>query len=199
MKSLFCTSLAVLAGVASAQTYGNTTPFETQAGNPQDFILGVQVSISSTMTLDSFGMIYGIGTSTQLTANGKFALYTSNGGIPQDLVAETGSISLSGSQTFDNIAFTSHPTVGAGTYWMMSLYDSGANPRYSVLDSGSKVAYWFRPFADGFNATAPSVTTENGQNFNFWVNGHAPVPEPAAFAALGFGVLAFVIRRRGVK
>ena len=200
MKILICTSLGILGAIANAQTYGNTSSFETQSGHSQDFILGVQVSVTSTITLDSFGLMYGQTGSTPTTANGKFALYSSSAasGLPMNLIASTGAMSLSGIGTINNIAFTSSPTIAPGTYWMMALYQTFATPRMGVAgaNSTSLVSYWSQSYATGFDATAPAITTYNGQNFNYWINGHAPVPEPASFAALGLGVLAFAVRRR---
>ena len=201
MKTLFSFSAAVLGAVASAQTYGNTSSFETQSGHAPDYVLGVRVTVSSTMVLDSFGMMYGQTGLTPVTANGKFALYDANGsgGSALNLVASTGAVSLSGIATFNNIAFTTNPTITAGTYWMMALYESNATPRMGLAGQGtSLINYWSQTYASGFNATSPGVLSYSGQNFNYWINGHAPVPEPASFAVIGLGLVAFAVRRRRV-
>src|SRR5579864_2753667 len=55
----------ISAGVAAAsfaagQTYGNTSPFETYSNHSPDFVLGVQVTVPQSITLASFGLIYGL-------------------------------------------------------------------------------------------------------------------------------------------
>lgn len=183
---------AFCAASAFAQTYGNTVPFEGISGHSSDFVLGVQVNIATDMTLQSFGMMYGNGGDPD-DANAIFGLYSSdpgNFGLPMSLVAVTNTINLTTEQTYDNIAFTSTPTVTAGTYWMMALYESNANPRMGTLDSGSLVAYWSNPFGDGMPGTASGINTYTGQNFNYWVNGTASVPEPASLLVLAVGALA---------
>jgi len=191
---------AALCGAVAAgwsQTYGNTTPFETQSSHSPNFVLGVQVSIPVPFTVLSFGMMYGHPGSSPSTSNAKFSLYDSNGtgGTPGALVAQTGVINLSLQQTYDNIAFTSTPFIAAGTYWMMGFYQSMASPRMGLTDPNSLVAYWSQNFTDPLPGTAPTSSTYTGQNFNYWVNGTA-VPEPATFAVFGLGVLAVAMMRR---
>jgi hypothetical protein len=185
-----------VAAAASAVTYGNTSPFETESSHSPNFVLGVQVMIPQAITLQSFGMIYG-NNDTPSISNAYFGLYSSSAasGLPQNLVAVTNSINLNTAQTYDNIAFTSTPTVSAGTYWMMALYQSQANPRMSLLNSTSLVAYWSNSYSSGMPTTAPSVTTYQGQNFNYWVNG-ASVPEQASIVVVGLGALAIMARKR---
>lgn len=184
------------AGLASAITFGNTNPFETVSSHSPNFVLGVQVTVSQSITLQSFGMIYGM-TGTPATTNAIFGLYSSNvgNGLPDSLVAVTNTINLNTAQTYDNIAFTSTPTIGAGTYWMMAMYESQANPRMSLQNGNSLVAYWSESFGSGMPGAAHDINTYSGQNFNYWVNG-AAVPEPASMAVLGLGVLAALKRRR---
>jgi hypothetical protein len=181
---------------ASAITYGNTSPFEIVSAHSPDYVLGVQVIIPQAITLQSFGMIYGQSGQPSIS-NAIFGLYSSDpsSGLPMSLQAVTNPINLSAAQTYDNIAFTSTPNISAGTYWMMALYESFANPRMSTLDGGSQVAYWSNTYANGMPTSAPGISTYNGQNFNYWVNG-APVPEPATLAVLGLGALAVISRRR---
>jgi len=164
-----------ITGTAHAQlTFGNTTPFEGQANHSPDFVLGVEVDIPVFMEVTSFGMIYGHEDSgTPTVSNAVFALYSSGkDGLPSTLVAVTNPISLSTQQTHASIPFTSSAMVFPGTYWMMGLYQSQANPRYGTKDSESFVAYWDNPFEDGAPETAPEdIKTYKGQNFNYWING----------------------------
>ena len=188
------------ASIAASQTYGNTTPFETVSGHAPDYVLGVQVTIPQTITLQSFGMIYGMPGSNLNVSNAIFGLYSSDAVslLPSALLAVTNPTNLSAAQTYDNIAFTSTPTVGAGTYWMMALYESPASPRMSQLNAGSLVAYWANSYSSGMPTNAPAITTYTGQDFNYWVNGGA-APEPASLAALSLGALVLIRRRRAAK
>lgn len=181
---------------AAADTYGNTNPFETQSSHSPNYVLGVQVVIPVSLNLQSFGMIYGL-TGSPLISNAIFGLYSSdpNTGDPLNLMAVTNPINLNAAQTYDHIGFTTTPNIVAGTYWMMACYESQANPRISLLDNNSVVAYWSNQYSNGMPGTAPGVTRYKGQNFNYWVNGN-PVPEPTTLAAFGLGAIALVSRRR---
>jgi len=184
-----------VAAVAGAQTYGNTSPFETVSNHSPNYVLGVQVTIPVTLTLQSFGLIYGITGETPTVSNAIFGLYASSpsDGLPTTRVAVTNPINVNTAQTYNNIPFTSNPTIGAGTYWMMALYESQANPRMGLTDPNVLVAYWDNPYANGMPASSPGNVTYTGQNFNYWVNG---VPEPATMSILGLGALAMAFRRR---
>lgn len=192
-----CAIVLATSGVANADTYGNTSPFETQSNHSPNFVLGVQVFIPvNNFELDSFGMMYGHEDfGAPAIANAIFGLYSSGAsGLPENLVAVTNEINLNTQTTYDNIAFTSTPIVSAGTYWMMALYESGANPRMSLVDGSSLVAYWSNSYGAGMPGTAPAITTYTGQNFNYWVNG-AVIPAPGILTTLGlFGL--FGLRRR---
>lgn len=193
------TLLALGATAASAQTYGNTNPFETQSGHSPNFVLGVQVVIPvNDFKVTSFGLMYGheqFGDPSD--SNAIFGLYSStdSSGLPAELVAVTNPIFLSNQQTYDNIAFTSTPTIQAGTYWMMALYESSANPRMGVQDGNSLVAYWSNTYADGMPFLPGDIQTYTGQNFNYWINGEV-VPAPGAFALLAAAGLSGGVSRR---
>ena len=169
---LFALVLA-MAGVASAETYGNTSPFETQSAHSPDYVLGVQVEIPVNIELQSFGLMYGHESGNPEAANAIFGVYSSNpsSGMPENLMAVTNQINLNSVATYDNIAFTTTPNVPAGTYWMMALYQTAASPRMTLLDGGSLVAYWSMPYGAGMPANAPGALTYFGQDFNYWVNG----------------------------
>lgn len=195
-----CAGAVVLAAAAGAiaDTYGNTDPFEIQSSHSPNYVLGVQVSIPvDDFRLESFGMMYGHEDyGDPADSNAIFGLYSSGGdGLPDALVAVTGETFLSAQQTYDNIAFTSNPIVNSGTYWMMALYQSQANPRMSLLDGSSLVAYWSNDYGSGMPANSPGNTTYSGQNFNYWVNGTV-IPAPGALATVGLAGLLAARRRR---
>lgn len=201
--SRFGFGIAILtaASVGAAQTYGNTSPFNDVSAHSANYVLGVQVTIPNSVTLESFGLIYGLN-GDPADSNAIFNVYDSNPSnfdLPGNLIATTGSVFVSDDHIYDNIPFTSNPTIAPGTYWMMGLYESFANPRMDSSNSGSLVAYWGNPFSFGVPVVAPAVDTYFGQNFNYWVNSSNPVPEPASMAALGVGALALLRRRRSAK
>ncbi|RJP42396.1 MAG: hypothetical protein C4547_00620 [Phycisphaerales bacterium] len=164
----------VIAAVARAETYGNTEPFEIRSNHSPNFVLGTEVEIPvDGFKLESFGLMYGhenFGDPSD--SNARFALYTSGqNGLPEQLVAATGEIHLSNQQTYDNIPFLEPAVIDSGTYWMMALYQSQANPRMTLLDGNSLVAYWSNPYGNGIPDRPPGVITYTGQDFNYWVNG----------------------------
>ena len=200
LGSVVCAIVLATTGVANADTYGNTSPFETQSNHSPDFVLGVEVIIPvDDFQLESFGMMYGHENfGAPAISNGIFGLYSSGaGGLPEFLVAVTDGINLSAQQTYDDIAFTTTPIVSAGTYWMMALYETSASPRMSLLDGGSLVAYWSNSYGAGMPDTAPGIITYTGQNFNYWVNGTV-IPAPGVLAAIGLFGLFGSRRRRSV-
>jgi hypothetical protein len=196
LSNAACALLLATAGAAHAETYGNTDPFETQSSHSPNYVLGVQVVIPVDMfQLESFGMMYGHENyGDPLDSNAIFGLYSSgNDGLPENLMAVTDEIFLSKQQTYDDIAFTDTPVIDSGTYWMMALYQSQANPRMSLLDGSSLVAYWSNSYGNGMPDSAPASSTYTGQNFNYWVNGTI-IPAPGALAA--FGLLGLFGSRR---
>ncbi|MBN2169843.1 MAG: hypothetical protein JW819_00820 [Candidatus Krumholzibacteriota bacterium] len=168
-----CALALAATGVASAETYGNTTPFETQSAHSPNYVLGTEVDIPAVIVLHSFGMMYGHeDMGSPAVSNAIFGLYSSgSGGLPETLVAVTEPVNLNTVATYDNIPFTTTPVIPPGTYWMMALYESMANPRMTLLDASSLVAYWSMPYGSGMPASAPGVLTYSGQDFNYWVNG----------------------------
>ncbi len=172
--SLACVLALATAATARAETYGNTQPFEIQSSHSPNYVLGTQVEIPvDGFTVESFGLMYGHENSGDPSdSNARFALYTSgDNGLPEKLVASTGEVTLTSQQTYDNIPFSAPAVVNSGTYWMMALYQSQANPRMTVLDPNSLVAYWSNPYGNGIPDQPPGIQTYNGQDFNYWING----------------------------
>jgi hypothetical protein len=198
LGGVVCSLALAMAGVAHADTYGNTNPFETQSGHSPNYVLGVEVTIPvDDFELESFGLMYGhedLGAPE--ISNAIFGLYSAGGdGLPLSLLAITNPINLNTQQTYDNIAFTSTPIVDSGTYWMMAIYETLASPRMTLLDGTSLVAYWSYSYGAGMPDTAPAITTYTGQDFNYWVNGTV-IPAPGALATLGLFGLCAARRRR---
>ena len=164
----------VSAGLASAETFGNLDPFETQSGHSANFVLGTEVFIPIDLQLHSFGLMYGHESSgAPAVSNAMFGLYAADpgSGLPATLMAVTDPVNLAAQTTYDLIPFTTTPTIDAGTYWMMALYESAANPRMTLLDASSLVAYWSMPYGSGMPGSAPASSTYLGQDFNYWING----------------------------
>ncbi len=181
-------------------TYGNATPFENGSLFRPNFVLGIEVLIPQELQLDSFGVIYGPPEpQTPLSSNAIYALYdaTGLGGDPGVLIAKTDTIAVSSTTTY-SFEFSSHPVLMPGTYWMMGLYESNANPRTRIPAPGQTAppfAYFSQSFSAGMPAAAPACIREPRGNINYYITG-TPVPEPASLLLLSVQSLTLLVCSR---
>lgn len=173
---------------SGAQTFGNTISYSEVVYWNQNFLFGTKVEIPQSMTLQSFGLMYSLPGGRPLVCNGIFGVYSSNSsGRPGSRIATTNSVHLDSVATYDNIQFTSSPTIAAGTYWMMGLFDSLCSLRTGFYPlSGSP--YVSAEFIGGMPNTFSGSTVVFGYKYNFWING--AVPEPSTLLSLLLGALA---------
>lgn len=187
-----CAMVLTFAGTAKGQvvTYGNVDPFDAVTVHSANYVIGIPVEIPVAIQLNSFGMIYGDDEfNPPPVVNAFFGLYTSDSnGEPADRIVSTNSINLSEQQTYDNIAFTSSPTIQPGTYWMMGLYDAFANPRVSREDPTVFAKYFPSPFSSGMPANVTGAKEFTGQDFNYWINGTVVTGGTVTVSAGGFTV-----------
>ena len=201
MREFYLAATVALAFVRPtlADTYGNTTPFERYSANSANSVSGVQVSIPvDSFKLSSFGIMYGHEDfGDPRNSNAIFGLYTSgDDGMPGSLVAVTQEIFLSHQQTYDNIAFTTNPVVDAGTYWMMSLFESTGEPRLGTQDPNSVWVHFYGLYSDGMpDEPGNTIYVHRGANWNYWING-AVVPTSSSLALLGIYGLNVTRRHR---
>lgn len=155
------TCLGGLSG--SARRYGNVTPFASSSSHAPNDLLGSPLTIPQGGTLLGFGVVGRVAGS-----HVELALYTDSGGRPGTLVAQTsstlvcvGSIEVSG---------TVQPVIGAGSYWILGVYDVNASIGYDLSVSTASVDWISQPYASPLPTTYPSSSNRyTGQQFNYWV------------------------------
>lgn len=168
-----------------AATYGNTTPFDYIGNNNFDYVYGDRVDVTEPLKLTSFGLIYGHPILVPpASSNAIFGVYDSTGqnGGPGALIANTGIVNVSANATY-TFDFLSNPLIAPGDYWMMTLYESIANPRLDFGNPLSDTAWFPQPFESGMPAIAPEsqIGGFRGHVHNYWING-ITVPEPISVA-----------------
>ncbi|CAM3422631.1 T9SS type A sorting domain-containing protein [Aequorivita lipolytica] len=129
-----------------------------------NYLLGVNFTLSQVGVLQSLNMI-GNGTG----ANFQMAFYNDNGGVPNNLVAQT-AISTVG--TGINSLPVTPVELAAGDYWIMAVYDNnGSSTSHSDvnLSAASSMVYFDNlPFGNAIPPNASGFQTYTGQDFLYF-------------------------------
>ena len=117
----------------------------------------------SAVTLRQFG-VWAVSSGPQV----KMALYTSAGGAPGNLVAQSAAATMETGRL--QMFTTAGPvTLPAGTYWIVAVFSATASVGYSRADAGNAVAYRSLPFGSDLPATFGPAQTYTGQTFNYFL------------------------------
>ena len=184
-----------------AQTYGNTTDNGGSSSVLANTLLGEQVYVNQSATLNDFDAIF-----RMAGTNVNFGLYSSTSSNtiqspPSQLLATTGSHAIT-STGLVSIPFTQTTTIPAGYYWIMAVYDANTNVGQtggaSPTMSGTLIDYRSFGYSDTLPQTFGAVTSYSGVDLDYAVSTNPVVPEPSTWAGgallLGAGVLT--LRRR---
>jgi hypothetical protein len=168
---LFMMAVVVLCGFAAwspAATvhYGNDVEFTDLSDHQPDYLLGSKYSVTQPIVLQKAGIIF-----KDFSAyNAKVGIYTDAGGAPHTLVAETGSFAVMVFAGRTETPLLTTPTIPAGDYWFMAVFDAYASVGISY-DDGPQVAYHAHKFNSPLPATFPAPLIYTGHAFNYYLVG----------------------------
>lgn len=141
----------------------DTTGFTISTGNfTQDYLLGVKYTLNSPGILHSLNLI-GNNTGSQV----QMALYDDNGGVPNNLIAQSGIDTV-------GIGLLSLPVTATqlapGDYWIMAIYDTSAVHTYKNTQVSTNVIYYQSLiFGSQIPTNASGFTTYTGQEFTYFI------------------------------
>jgi hypothetical protein len=166
--------LCALADWSSAEIvrYGNDVAFSEPPegeGIRPNYLLGSKYTVTHPIVLQKAGIIFG-----SAITNAKVGVYTDAGGAPNMLVAETGSFEV----YFDSVLETpllTTPTIPAGDYWFMAVYDAEETPVGISFDDSTQVNYIAHTFNAPLPATFPAPTIYTGPEFNYYLVGETTI------------------------
>jgi hypothetical protein len=194
MRTSFCALLAVLPSLSAAPLkmttvvvvlcgfaawspaaivhYGNDValshPLEGEGMRP-NYLFGSKYAVTQPIVLQKAGIIF-----ASAITNAKVGIYTDAGGAPNTLVAETASFEV----YFDGILETpllTTPTIPAGDYWFMAVYDAVETPVGISFDDSTQAAYIAHTFNAPLPATFPAPTIYTGVAINYYLVGETTI------------------------
>jgi PEP-CTERM motif len=161
--------------------YGNDVAFSEPPegeGIRPNYLLGSKCTVTQPIVLQKAGILFG-----SAITNAKVGIYTDAGGAPNTLVAETGSFEV----YFDSVLETpllTTPTIPAGDYWFMAVFDAVETPVGISYDDGPQVAYIAHTFNSPLPATFPAPSLYTGQAFNYYLVGETTISGDANYDGL---------------
>jgi hypothetical protein len=169
--------VVVLCGVAAWSPaaivhYGNDVAFSEPPegeGIRPNYLLGSKYTVTQPIVLQKAGIIFG----TAIT-NAKIGIYTDAGGAPNTLVAETGSFEVYLDTVLETPLLTT-PTIPAGDYWFMAVFDAVETRVGISYDDSAQVAYIAHAFNAPLPATFPAPSFYTGPAFNFYLVGETTI------------------------
>jgi hypothetical protein len=151
----------VCSGGTTVVNYGNDQEFTENSSHGANYLLGSLINVPVASTLTHLAVI-----TKGNAANMKLALYTSAGGDPGTLVAQTPSTAMT-TGTME-LAVT-NVALPAGDYWFMGVYSTSASIGYDTSQSAAVVKYVSHSFSSALPSTFPAPQTYTGQRFNYYI------------------------------
>jgi hypothetical protein len=142
---------------------------QEREGNLPNYLLGSKYTVTQPIVLQKAGILFG-----SAITNAKVGIYTDAGGAPNTLVAETGSFEV----YFDSVLETpllTTPTIPAGDYWFMAVYDAVETPVVIAYDDSAQVAYIAHTFSSPLPTTFPVPTFYTGVAFATYLVGETTI------------------------
>jgi hypothetical protein len=150
------------AACPGVQRYGNVEQLpRDDSENYADYLLGSPVTIPAAATLTDFGVISVTG-----GTHVRMALYADDGGTPGAFLAGSDSTLLTGGS--QEIPVTPTP-LGAGTYWILALFDGDTNVYWDDSDASAVVKYRSLSFLAAYPDPFGPAFGYTSAKFNYWI------------------------------
>lgn len=145
----------------SVAVYGTSEELPSPSFHTPDYLLGSKIKITSSATVTHLSLI-----AKAFGPKVKMALYTDDGGVPDELVVGSSAHTLVVGR--QDIPVTATP-VAAGFYWLVAVYDSNASIAYD--EGGSNPPYVYRAFSfsDPLPAVFGSASFDGAQSYSYYV------------------------------
>ncbi len=130
-----------------------------------NYLIGSKYTVTQPIVLQKAGIIFG-----SAITNAKVGIYTDAGGAPDTLVAETGLFEVYIETQLETPLLTT-PTIPAGDYWFMAVYDAVETPVDISYDDSAQVAYIAHTFNSPLPATFPAPIFYTGVAFAYYLVG----------------------------
>jgi len=140
---------------------GNPTEFPSASDHNPGFLVGTRIDIPLPSTITHFGVIGKVG-----GPHVRLALYNDGGGEPTTLVVGTSDDGLEAGRMEVSVPATA---VGAGSYWLMAMYDSPASVGLDSSDPLIPVRFADAPYGSGLPPFLFFSETFFGQQYNYYV------------------------------
>jgi len=141
----------------------DTLNFNTTSGEfTENYLLGVQFTLTTQGVLNSINLI-GKNTGAQV----QMAVYDDNNGVPNNLIASTGTTIVGNGI----ISLPVNPTqLFPGDYWVMAIYDSTAIHTYEdSIAIGNVLYYNSLNFGDPIPSNASNFLSYSGDDFTYFL------------------------------
>jgi len=181
----------LLAPVANGATitYGNYDDLGDDSNHRPDTLLGEVITIGQTVELLSAGVIF-----RTSGFNVKIGIYSDTGGQPDQLIATTGPIAVTGTGRTE-ITLLTNPVVGPGDYWFMAVYDDWASVGFAITSGEVSWLDWDYAWALPATIDPGDVGFYNNQDLNYYLQTSAvPVPPAVWLFGSALGLLSWLRR-----
>jgi hypothetical protein len=152
--------------------YGNDVPFPDSFegdDNTPNVLFGSKYTVTQSIELQKAGIIF----NGFAITNAKVGIYTDAGGAPHTLVAETGAFEVA-FDTYLETPMLTTPTIPAGDYWFMAVYDAHTGVGLSYADSVQS-AFVAHAFHAPLPAKFPSPHFYTGPALNYYLIGETTI------------------------
>ncbi len=146
---------------------GENVELSIAAGASPDWLLATPYRFTDRMDITHLSVI-------MKTAGGnqaRLAIYSDNGGIPNQLLAETAIFGVTAAGTYEEPVLQ-RVRLEPGTYWFAHLYDVTTPVGLETAGGPGHTGQSGYPFASGFPVTFPASTTFPGTRVNYYARGY---------------------------
>ena len=146
--------------------YGNFSTRFTLGGFSKNYLLGTKITVTTGGVLQSLSF----DSRTAGTGQVQMALYENVGGLPGNLVAQSGITNIVAGDM--NLSVGAGINIAAGDYWIMAVYNVDGDKTGSYNNFGDNslvVRYTSFEIGNAIPTNASGFVSYSGQTFNYWV------------------------------